>query len=68
MIYTTRQDDVLDDVVARYYGDTENRIVETVLESNPGLADHGPILPAGIAIEFPARPAVTKNPLKRLWT
>lgn len=68
MIYVTRQNDVLDDVVFRFYGDTENRIVETVLEANQGLADLGPVLPAGVEIVLPARPVEAKNPLKRLWS
>lgn len=68
MIYRSKQNDVLDDVVFRYYGDTDNGIVETVLESNPGLSDVGPLLPAGIDIELPDRPATApaKN-LTRLW-
>lgn len=66
--YTTRQGDVLDDVVSRFYGDTSNGIVELVLEINRGLADYGPVLPAGVDIILPARPAQTKTPLKRLWS
>lgn len=68
MIYTTREGDVLDDVVARYYGDTDNRIVETVLEANRGLADYGPVIPAGVDIELPERPANAKAALTRLWS
>lgn len=67
MTYETRQNDVLDDVVFRFYGDTENRIVETVLEANPGLADLGPVLPAGVLIELPERPATASRTLTRLW-
>lgn len=66
--YTNKQNDVLDDVVARFYGDTRNRIVELVLEANPGLADLGPVLPAGVVVNLPDRPAVTASPLKRLWS
>lgn len=68
MTYITRQNDILDDVVFRYYGDTDNGIVEIVLEANRGLADHGPILPAGIEVELPDRPAVSKPTLVRLWS
>ena len=68
MTYTTKQDDVLDDVIHRYYGDTSNGIVELVLESNRGLADFGPILDAGIVIQLPARPAAAKKTLQRLWS
>jgi phage tail protein X len=65
--YQTKQHDVLDDVVARYYGDTGSRIVETVLEANPGLADIGPVMPAGILIELPDRPTPPTPARKKLW-
>ena len=67
MIYLTRQNDVLDDVVFRFYGDTDRRIVETVLEANRGLADHGPVLPAGVSIELPEREPAATETLTRLW-
>lgn len=68
MDYITRQNDILDDVVHRYYGDTENRIVELVLEANRGLADLGPLLPAGLTIALPDRPpSQAEKPLAKLW-
>lgn len=70
MIYQTRQNDVLDDVVARYYGDTDRRIVETVLEANRALdlGAIGPHLPAGLAIVLPDRdPAPPAATLTQLW-
>lgn len=67
MTYRTKQNDVLDDVVSRFYGDTANRIVEIVLEANPGLADLGPVLPAGVEIELPARPVTAAKTITRLW-
>lgn len=67
MTYRSKQNDVLDDVVFRFYGDTANRIVEIVLEANPGLADLGPVLPAGVDIELPDRPATAAKTITRLW-
>lgn len=67
MIYRTKENDVLDDVVFRYYGDTDNGIVELVLVSNEGLADLGPVLPAGVEITLPDRPVTAKKTLQRLW-
>ena len=67
MTYRSKQNDVLDDVVFRFYGDTANRIVEIVLEANPGLADLGPVLPAGVDIELPDRPATSAKTITRLW-
>jgi phage tail protein X len=70
MEYLTKQNDILDDVVFRFYGDTDGGIAERVLEANReiGLADHGPILPAGITINLPER--VTEQAAKtitKLW-
>jgi phage tail protein X len=67
MIYRTKQGDVLDDVVFRYYGDTDNGIVELVLSSNEGLADLGPVLPSGVEITLPDRPVKAKKTLQKLW-
>lgn len=70
MDYITRQNDVLDDVVFRYYGDTDRGIVETVLEANRavGLADYGPVIPEGITITLPDRtPEQPIQALTRLW-
>lgn len=70
MEYLTRQNDILDDVVHRYYGDTDRLIVERVLEANRGiaLADYGPVLPAGLTITLPERePEPPAETLTRLW-
>lgn len=63
-IYTTRENDVLDEVVWRYYGRQDSGLVESVLEANRNLADAGPILPAGIELVMPPAPA--PEPAKRL--
>jgi len=55
--YQTRTGDVLDDIVNRYYGRNDNGTVELVLEANRGLADNGPVLPAGLTITLPDAPA-----------
>jgi len=62
--YTTKAGDVLDWICVKYYGSTENRRVEKVLLANPGLADYGPILPAGVKIVLPViagSPALMKR-------
>ena len=41
-----------------------------VLVANPGLADHGPALPAGTVVLLPAdraRPVTATLPLVQLW-
>jgi phage tail protein X len=70
MDYLTRQYDILDDVAFRYYGDTDRRIVERVLEANRaiGLADYGPVMPPGLTIFLPDRdPEPPTETLTRLW-
>jgi phage tail protein X len=50
--YQTKAGDTVDYVCWMYYGATAG-IVETVLATNSGLADYGPVLPAGINIMLP---------------
>ena len=39
-----------------------------MLESNPGLADQGPLLPAGLLIQLPELPAESRDSgAERLW-
>ncbi|MDA3922770.1 MAG: tail protein X [Salinisphaera sp.] len=51
--YNTREGDTVDLLAWRYYQSTDNRIVERLLVANPGLADYGPILPAGVTVALP---------------
>lgn len=59
MQYMTKQGDVLDDVAWRQYGVNSWPVVQQVLDANPGLADRGPVLPAGLTITLPAIPNPT---------
>ena len=52
MQYRTRQLDVLDAICQQHYGHTQG-VVEIVLSANPGLAEHGTHLPAGLLIDLP---------------
>lgn len=65
--YITREADTVDFVCWRYYGSTANRVVETVFEANPGLADYGPELPAGVTITLPEIAAPAKTTGVKLW-
>lgn len=65
--YRTKDGDVLDAICTRHYNGAKFDIV-TVYEVNPGLADHGPVMPAGLIITLPdvddtPAPAATV----RLW-
>ncbi len=65
MKYRSKGGDVLDLVCHRYYGDTPHR-VEAVYDANPGLAAHGPVLPAGIVIDMPEAQPIEPRAI-RLW-
>lgn len=50
--YLTADGDMLDAICELHYGPRPGA-AEAVLEVNPGLADRGPVLPAGVRIELP---------------
>jgi phage tail protein X len=63
--YTTQQGDTIDAIAWAECGDDGYAL--DLLRANPGLADRGPILPAGIEVRLPDRvtaPAVSQI---RLW-
>ena len=64
VIYTTKENDVLDWIVWRHYGTTS--VLEQVMSANPNITDEK--LPAGIEIKLPYIEAVktTKREIK-LW-
>lgn len=63
----TLQHDTVDALCWRHYGRTAG-ITEAVLEANPGLADHGPILPQGIVVHMPtAQLAAPQRQMVNLW-
>ena len=51
--YRTSDGDTVDMIAWRYYGRQDGNVVEQVLDANPGLADRGPILEAGLLITLP---------------
>jgi phage tail protein X len=62
-----QQGDTVDALCFRHYGRTAG-LVELVLEMNAGLADLGPVLPHGLAVEMPEKPANKPTvPLLQLW-
>jgi len=48
----TQQNETVDALSWRHYGRTAG-VVEAVLNANPGVADHGVVLPMGLLIEMP---------------
>ncbi|APX77285.1 phage tail protein [Achromobacter insolitus] len=67
MLVRTLQNDTVDAVCWRHLGTTRD-VVEQTLELNPGLAEHGTVLPHGLLIELPERPkAPAPKPTTSLW-
>ncbi|MEG0885703.1 MAG: tail protein X [Janthinobacterium sp.] len=48
----TQQHDTVDALIWRYLGDGAG-YVEQTLELNPGLAQHGAVLPSGLIVTLP---------------
>ena len=63
---TSIDGDVVDLICYNHYGYTAG-VTEQVLEQNRGLADHGPVLPAGVVITLPDPPAQNEQQTINLW-
>ena len=61
------QNDTVDSLCWRHYGRTAG-VTEAVLEANPGLADHGPILPQSLVVNMPeAQTTAPQRQMVQLW-
>lgn len=65
--YITKDGDTADYIAWKYYGNQDAGTVETMLYANKGLAERGPVLPAGLVINLPeiTTPATTQG--IKLW-
>lgn len=62
-----QQNDTVDAICWRHYGRTAG-VLEAVLDANPGLADHGPVLPIGLLITLPElQAAAPDRQMVNLW-
>ncbi|RJF81138.1 phage tail protein [Azospirillum cavernae] len=64
--YVTRDGDTVDWIAWKHYG-AVGGAMEAVLQANDGLADAGPLLPAGRTILLPDLPSPTVQTLVRIW-
>jgi phage tail protein X len=61
--YSTKDGDVLDAITYDQYPDLPQPIVlMRVFDANPGLADYGPVLPAGLLVTLPDIPVEQAQP------
>lgn len=61
-----QQYDTVDSLCWRHYGRTKG-MTEAVLAANPGLAEHGPVLPHGLEVELPELVSATTAQTVQLW-
>jgi phage tail protein X len=65
--YRAGEGDTVDFIAWKFYGTQDGRVVEQVLEANPGLADYGPELPAGTLLQLPEVNTAQQQAGVRLW-
>ena len=65
--YLTSDGDTADQIAWDYYGTRDGLAVERLLDANPGLADRGRLLPAGVTITLPDLPTPATQKGVRLW-
>ncbi|MQX37861.1 tail protein X [Roseospira navarrensis] len=64
----SRQGDTVDLICRRAYGRETAETVAAALDTNPGLAALGPILPVGTVVRLPDPPsAPPRRAVVRLW-
>jgi phage tail protein X len=65
--YLTSDGDTADLIAWKYYGTTAGDVVTKLLDANGGLADFGPVLPAGVTVTLPEIDVAAKKPGVKLW-
>ncbi|WP_019236474.1 MULTISPECIES: tail protein X [Wolbachia] len=64
--YIARENEMLDYICFKHYGYSSGA-VEIVLEENPGLAEYGSFLPAGLKIRLPTIQEQLKKSKLKVW-
>lgn len=67
MTYRTSDGDTADYIAWKNYGSLDGRVVEQLIDANPGLADLGPVLPAGVLVQLPVIESVGVAVGVKLW-
>ena len=66
--YRTSDGDTLDYIAWKFYETLEGRVVEQLLDANPGIADLGPVLQAGVLVKMPDIAPQQQEQGVRLWS
>lgn len=67
LTYRTSEGDTADYIAWKHYGTQDGRVVEQLVNANPGLADIGPLLPAGLLVQLPEITLQAEAQGVRLW-
>lgn len=67
IVYTSKDGDTIDNIAWKQYGTRAGRVMERLLDANPGIADYGPVLPAGVTIVIPDLPIPAEKKTIKLW-
>lgn len=62
-----QQNDTLDLICWRHYGRTA-QVTELALAANPGLSEHGPIIPHGTTVNLPEDVPKPVKEVVNLWS
>jgi phage tail protein X len=65
--YRTKEGDTVDWICWRAYGRITVGLVEKTLEQNAGLAEYGPLIPAGLLTTLPDIEIPAPSRRVRLW-
>lgn len=65
--YRTSEGDTADSIAWSHYGRQDGMVVEQLISANPGLADAGPVLPAGLLVTLPDITADLASQGVKLW-
>lgn len=65
--YHSKDGDTADSIAFEVYGRQDGGLVEALIEANPGLADLGPVLSAGLRLVIPDAPEPAVAQGVRLW-
>lgn len=66
--YHSKQGDTVDSIAWEIYERQDPGLISGILVANPGLADFGPLLPAGLRLAIPDAPQAEVVVGVRLWT
>ena len=66
--YRTSDGDTMDYIAWKFYETLEGRVVEQLLDANQGIADLGPVLPAGVLVKMPDIAPQQQEQGVRLWS